>query len=427
MKKILILFALAFSHFFTVYGQRDKFDMLFDRYQEVEGVTSIKIAKPMFGMLSSLNIDDSQLDQIKPLLSKINGLKILITEGSDKDNSTEGRKIQDNLSRLSKDVSLYLKNLNYNEIMSVNNSGAKIKFLASDVKDGMLDDLLLSINSGKGENILVMLDGKLSMDDVNKIINSSETKTSSSTSTKTNSFTSENNSSYLNGEARNVGEFSGIQVSTGVNLVFKQESPTNVKVIADADKLQYIITKVENGILKVYVDNKGTKNLRFKNLSVNVSSPRMDNVKVSSGANFNVVNSIREENISIDLSSGANIKGDFKIANTADISTSSGANIRAGITAGTIMVKASSGSNAAIEGKATSGIIDISSGALVKADELKLVQLEAEATSGGNLSVNVSDRLKVKASSGGLVRYKGRPEIESNISKSSGGTLKPID
>jgi hypothetical protein len=108
-------------------------------------------------------------------------------------------------------------------------------------------------------------------------------KNKSVTNTR-NNLTSENTSSYLNGEARNVGEFSGIQVSTGVNVVFKQESPTNVKVIADADKLQYIVTKVENGVLKVYVDNKGQKNLKFKNISVNVSSPRMDNIKTSSGA-----------------------------------------------------------------------------------------------------------------------------------------------
>jgi hypothetical protein len=51
-------------------------------------------------------------------------------------------------------------------------------------------------------------------------------------------------------------------------------------VIADSDKLEYIITKVEKGILKIYIDNKGMRNLRFKNLSVNVSSPRMDNIDV---------------------------------------------------------------------------------------------------------------------------------------------------
>lgn len=426
MKKLFIIFALAFSHFFNVYGQKEKFDQLFEKYQEVEGVTSIKIAKPMFGMLSSLNIDDSQLDQIKPLLSKINGLKILITENPEKINTAEGRRVQSNLSQLSKDVASYVKNLNYSEIMSVNNSGAKVKFLSSEAKNGMLDDLLLSIDGGSGESIFVMLDGKLSMDDVNKIINSSDTKKNPITNTR-NNITSENNSSYLNGEARNVGDFSGIHVSTGVNVVFKQENPTNVKVIADADKLQYIITKVENGTLKVYVDNKGTKNLKFKNISVNVSSPKMDNIKTSSGANFTVVNTIQENNMTIDASSGSNIHGDFKISNTTDINASSGSNLRIGVNTRDITVKSSSGSSMTLGGKAVSGTIDISSGAVCNAEDLKLNSLETEATSGGNLSVSVSDRLKVRASSGGLVRYKGRPEIDSNISKTSGGTLKPID
>lgn len=426
MKKLFIIFALAFSHFFNVYGQRDKFDQLFEKYQEVEGVTSIKIAKPMFGMLNSLNIDDSQLDQIKPLLSKINGLRILITENPEKENTADGRRVQNNLSQLGKDISSYLKNLNYSEIMSVNNSGAKIKFLSSEAKNGMLDDLLLSIDGGSGESIFVMLDGKLSMDDISKIINSSEAKQNPVTKTK-NNVTSGNNASYLNGEARNVGEFSGIKVSTGVNVIFKQEKPASVKVIADSDKLQYIMTKVENGILRIYIDNKGVKNLRFKNLSVNVSSPKMDNIDVSSGSNFTVVNSIQENNINIEASSGANVTGDFKVSRAAEISASSGANVRAGITAGNIAVTSSSGSNISLSGKADSGIIDISSGALCKADDLELNSLETEATSGGNLTVNVSTKLKVRASSGGSVRYKGRPEIDSNISKTSGGVLKAID
>lgn len=426
MKKLFIIFALAFSHFFTVYGQKDKFDQLFDKYQEVEGVTSIKIAKPMFGMLGSLDIDDSQLDQIKPLLSKINGLKILITENPEKANTADGKKVQTNLSQLSKDIASYLKNLNYSEIMSVNNSGAKIKFLSSEAKNGILDDVLLSIDGGGGESIFVMLDGKLSVEDVSKIINSSETK-KNPRSNITSNITSDNTSSYLNGEARNVGEFSGIQVSTGVNVVFKQENPTSVKVIADSDKLQYVITKVENGVLKIYIDNKGTRSLRFKNLSVNVSSPRMDNITTSSGANLTVVNSIKENNMSIDASSGSNVTGDFIISKTTDVSVSSGSNIRAKINTGNIAIKSSSGSNTALSGKADSGTIDISSGAVCKAEDLQLSYLETEATSGGNLTISVSDKLKVRASSGGLVRYKGRPEIDSNISKTSGGSLKAID
>lgn len=421
MKKIFIIFALAFTHFFNVYGQ-DKLDQLFEKYQEVEGVTSIKIAKPMFGMLSSLDLGDAELDQIKPLLSKINGLKILIAEKSDDGKTTKGKM----LDQINKDISSYLGHLNYNEIMTMNSGGAKIKFLSAEEKNGILDDLLLSIDSGSDERILIKLDGKLSMNDINKIINSSETNTNPITNTRSN-LTSGNTDSYLSGESRSVGEFSGIQVSTGVIVNFKQENPTNVKVIADADKLQYIITKVENGVLKVYIDSKGQKNMKFKNISVNVSSPRMDNIKTSSGAVFTTINSVNENNLTIDSSSGAVVKGKFNITNTTNIEATSGTNVKVEVNSKNLVFKGSSGSDTSIGGQAETANFDISSGALCKGESFEADQVEAESTSGGSLSVNATGRLKVKASSGGTIRYRGNPEITSDVSKISGGSLKQIN
>lgn len=422
MKKIIIIFALAFSHFYNVYGQKDKLDQLFEKYQEVEGVTSIKIAKPMFGMLSSLDLGDAELDQMKPLLSKINGLKVFIAEKSTDGKSMKGQK----LAQINKDISSYLSDLNYSEIMTMNSGGAKIKFLSSEEKNGIMDDLLLSIDSGGDENILVKLDGKLSMDDINKIISSSETKINPITNTRSN-LTSDNTSSYLSGESRSVGEFSGIHVSTGVNVVFKQESPTNIKVIADADKLQYIMTKVENGVLKVYVDNKGQKNLKFKNISVNVSSPRMDNIKTSSGSTFTTINSVRENNLTIDASSGSVVKGKFHIANETNVEATSGSDIKIDLNSKNLVFKGSSGSDSSIEGQAGMAKFDISSGAICKGENFRANQVEAESTSGASISVNVVDKLKAKASSGGLIKYKGNPEITSDISKMSGGSLKQIN
>lgn len=420
MKKIFIIFAFAFSQFFNVYGQ-DKLDQLFDKYQEVEGVTSIKIAKPMFGMLSNLNLGDAELDQIKPLLSKINGLKVFIAEKPENAGSVNGQK----LSQINRDIKSYLSNLNYSEIMTMNSNGAKIKFLSAEEKNGILDDLLLSIDSGGEESILIKLDGRLSMDDINKIINSTETKTNPVTNTK-NSFVSQNTTSYLNGESRNVGDFSGVQVSTGVIVNFKQENPTSVKVIADADKLQYIVTKVDNGVLKVYVDNKGQKNLKFKNISVNVSSPRIDNIKTSSGAIFNAINTINEKTVSVDLSSGSVINGDFNSDNTK-MELSSGAVINSTINTKQIAVKASSGAVANLNGRVNAGSIDVSSGAVCNSEKFQFNELEAEATSGGVVSGNVAERLKATASSGGSIKYKGNPRVDANISKTSGGSLKQIN
>jgi hypothetical protein len=420
MKKIFIIFAFAFSQFFNVYGQ-DKLDQLFDKYQEVEGVTSIKIAKPMFGMLSNLDLGDAELDQIKPLLSKINGLKVFIAEKPEDAGSVNGQK----LSQINKDIKSYLSNLNYSEIMTMNSNGAKIKFLSAEEKNGILDDLLLSIDSGGEESILIKLDGRLSMDDINKIINSNETKTNPVTNTR-NSFASQNTNSYLNGESRNVGEFSGVNVSTGVIVNFKQENPTAVKVIADADKLQYIVTKVDNGILRVYVDKKGQRNLKFKNISVNVSSPRIDNIKTSSGAVFNAINNINEKTVSVDLSSGSVVNGNFNSDNTR-VEVSSGAVINSTMNTKQIAVKASSGAVANLNGRVDAGSIDVSSGAVCNSEKFQFNELEAEATSGGVITGNVAERLKATASSGGSIRYKGNPRIDSNISKTSGGSLKQIN
>lgn len=419
MKKIIIIFALVYSQFFYIYGQRDKLDQLFDQYQEMKGVTSIKIAKPMFGMLSKLDIGDADINQIKPLLAKINGLKILITE------NPEGSRISNNLTQVNKDISTYLHQLNYSEIMSLNREGSKINFLSSEAKNGVIENMIVRIDSGSGENILVMLDGKLTMDDLNNIMSSSETVNNSTTTTQSQKLNG--NTSYLNGEARNVGDFLGIQVSTGVNVVFTQDNNTSVKVIADADKLENIITKVEAGILKVYVDNKGKKNLKFKNLSVNVSSPNIESIKTFSGANFTVVKSINQKNMEIDASSGSAIVGEFAVNNALTMNVSSGSNVKAKINSAKIVLKSSSGSSVKLEGTSELGYFDISSGASCKADSLQTKDAFVEATSGSNISVNVQNNLKVKASSAGSVKYKGNPNIESSISKNSGGSLQQVN
>ena len=113
MNKLLIIFALFFSHFFHINAQKEKLDQLFEQYQESEGVTSIKISKPMFNMLNKLNIDDSELSQIKPLLNKINGLKILIVEKpeSSANLGSEEQRLVNISKKLQTDIAASIKNM----------------------------------------------------------------------------------------------------------------------------------------------------------------------------------------------------------------------------------------------------------------------------------------------------------------------------
>jgi len=237
MKKISLLIVL-FLLSTNIFGQTEELNKLFDRYQDTEGVTSIKIAKPMFKLLNNLKIDNEELGKIQPLLAKVNGLKMLILEKSEtsKNPFIDEKKIE-------KEISNSLKNMKYEELVTVNNRDAKIKFMAQDITANVMDNLILNIMS-EDASVLMMLDGKISMDDVSKMMEESQNVTSinpaktinsstfSQTSTSTHtitdgsgttSFTTTNNSGASNvGSERNVPAFIGIETSSGVDVEFTQ-------------------------------------------------------------------------------------------------------------------------------------------------------------------------------------------------------------
>ena len=142
MKKILLIFIFMFTSL-NIFGQSDKLNQLFDQYQDTEGVTSIKIAKPMFRLLGNLNIEDEDLKKIKPLINKVNSLKILVVDKPDSNNK-DSIVAYNNFQKVQKSMLSALKNLNYEELMTVNSKDNKIKFLAANTASNVLDNLLLS-------------------------------------------------------------------------------------------------------------------------------------------------------------------------------------------------------------------------------------------------------------------------------------------
>ena len=66
--------------------------------------------------------------------------------------------------------------------------------------------------------------------------------------------------------------------------------------------------------------------------------------------------------------------------------------------------------------------LDSSSGSSIDADELTCIEAYANASSGANINVNVSDKLTASASSGGDIDFEGNPK---NVNKdtSSGGSV----
>ena len=200
-------------------------------------------------------------------------------------------------------------------------------------------------------------------------------------------------------EVRQVAEFDQIHVSRGMNVYVTQGSPAKVVVIADNNLHEVIETKVEGGVLKVYVN----ENIRWaKEKKVMVTVEKLSGLETSSGSNVWSQNQIMSENLEMKASSGANITMDVN-AKYLKAGCSSGANIR-------------------ISGLAKEADLETSSGANLKGEELKAENCKMRASSGGNVSSTVNGRLEAHASSGGNVVYYGEP-TETDVNTSSGGNI----
>ncbi len=415
MKKISILIVL-FLLSTNIFGQTEELNKLFDKYQDTEGVTSIKIAKPMFKLLNNLKIDNDELGKIQPLLGKVNGLKMLVLEKS----GTSKNPII-NEGKIEKDIATSLKNMKYEELVTVNSKDAKIKFMAQDITSNVMDNLILNIIS-EDSSVLMMLDGKISIDDVNNLM--SETKNV----TSLNPVSSIKSANVQIGSVRNVPAFNGIETSSGVDVEFTQSPTQSVVVKVEPEKQQYVITEVENGILKIFVRNNGVKNLNFNSLKVIVSGPKLSKLITKSGSIFKAVNQINETTFAASCSSGSQVSGSFKISTNTALDVSSGVSVKMNLETKSLALEASSGSSIKLSGKAESGVYSASSGSSISAGDFVTSSAVVDASSGSSVKINTTESLTASATSAASVQYKGNPSrVTKSASERTGSTINAIN
>ena len=193
--------------------------------------------------------------------------------------------------------------------------------------------------------------------------------------------------------------FNEIKVQQGIQVFLTQGNSTELKVEADENIIDLLITEVKDNQLKIYFE----KNVnRAKARNVFLSTAVIKKIKASSGASVKSENTFQVISLDLDASSGSSIK---VYVNADDITTetSSGANIR-------------------VYGKSKSFSGRASSGSSIDADELEAIDAYAKASSGANININVTGKLTAKASSGGDIDYEGSP-TDINKDTSSGGSV----
>ncbi len=200
--------------------------------------------------------------------------------------------------------------------------------------------------------------------------------------------------------------FTGIDVSSGIELYLTQGNEEAVAVSSSDEKyMERFKTEVENGILKIYYDNKGINwaTNQKRKLKAYVSFKALEKLHASGGASVKVQGSLQLKNLDLKFTSGSNFNGT--------------------ITAGNLTVEQNSGSGIDITGNAGAIKIDVSSGAVFKGYDLVVDYCDAKASSGGGVRITINKELSAKANSGGGVRYKGSAVIKE-IDVNSGGSVK---
>lgn len=194
-------------------------------------------------------------------------------------------------------------------------------------------------------------------------------------------------------------EFTGIEISRGLELEIEQSNEKSIAVVADKNLQQHISTDINNGILTITtdidIDNATSKKIIVK-------MPKITSLQASSAASVVGKNVLKGQNIGLSTSSA----GQMNVSLEAENATA----------------ECSSGSNMTIKGKALKLETDTSSGSVLDAEGLLANDIIADASSGSSTNVSPIVSLKASASSGSHVKYHGDPKI-INKDTGSGGSI----
>jgi len=200
-------------------------------------------------------------------------------------------------------------------------------------------------------------------------------------------------------EQRDVPAFTGIKVSSGIDVYLTQGDRTEVVVEADQNLQEVILTEVTGSVLNVGSD----KNIRMaKSKKVHVTCPDIQLIEISSAGDLIGETLIRTANLDIDMSSA----GDLTLEVEAD----------------DITVDISSAGNVYLQGKTGSLNADLSSAGDLDAYDLEAASADVTVSSAGNAKVYVTDEARFRSSSAGDINYKGDPRI-LEMHSSSAGTI----
>jgi hypothetical protein len=198
-------------------------------------------------------------------------------------------------------------------------------------------------------------------------------------------------------------DFVRIEASRGLDVYITKSKKMKLVVEADENLHELIETDVREGTLYI----TASKNIYAASAKkIHLSVDFINEIKVSSGAEVFSENTFTSEKLAVNASSGAQAKLDLQV-DELHCESSSGAEIK-------------------LIGEANNFDASSSSGSEIEAYGLTARNCNAQASSGSDMELMVTEVFVGKATSGGDIKFKGRPK-KAQKNNNSGGSVRSID
>ncbi|MFZ4101848.1 MAG: head GIN domain-containing protein [Sphingobacterium thalpophilum] len=208
---------------------------------------------------------------------------------------------------------------------------------------------------------------------------------------------------FFSNDDRQVSGFSGIIVSGRNNVYITMGSTESLRLEGDADEMNEIETKVENGVLKI--SNKKKLNTRSWNntgkVTIYIQAKSLNNLVLSGSGNIEVREKVKSTNLTTTLSGSGSISVNFEVENYNAVISGSG--------------------EIYSKGNATNARITISGSGDFNGSGLRTSNTSAKVSGSGDISIIADQQLEALSSGSGDIRYSGNAVVNSK--KSGSGNI----
>jgi hypothetical protein len=199
-------------------------------------------------------------------------------------------------------------------------------------------------------------------------------------------------------EVRDIDGFTGVKVSSGIDVYLSQGNNFEVKVEADENLHEVILTELEGKMLVVKTERVNIRNAKSK--KVHVTLPELTALKISSAGDCVGQTSFTCDDLNLSISSA----GDLSLE----------------VDAKKISLDISSSGDADISGTADEFNAELSSAGDLNAFDLVARKVDVSVSSAGNARVHATEEISMNASSAGNIKYRGNARVMHSQSSSAG-------